>query len=103
MLVRFKATLPVFDSVTVCAALVVLICWFPKLKLFVDRFVVGDWLPAVVKLHVGPVVDAEPLLATTYHWYCVPGARLFQTTDAWEPDGTFETVPRATYPLFCML
>ena len=37
MLVMVSAVVPMLLRVTVCAGLVVLICWFPKLKLPVDR------------------------------------------------------------------
>ena len=53
MLLMVRAALPLLVSVTVCAALVVLTCWFPKLKLVGLRSTAG-----------ADAVVPEPLKAT---------------------------------------
>src|SRR6266511_2447669 len=56
----------------------------------------GAWFagaPAVVKVQVGPVVVSWPSLTVTYHSYSVFAERLLHVVEAFEPDGTFASVP----------
>jgi hypothetical protein len=57
MLVMFSAALPAFLRVTLCAALVVLICWNPNVRLVGDRLTMGP-VPVPVRLIVCGLPEA---------------------------------------------
>src|SRR6266508_3681237 len=49
--------------------------------------------PAVVKVHVDPVVVVWPSLTVTYHSYSVFAERPLHVVEVLEPEGTFTFVP----------
>src|SRR5207302_5400425 len=61
MLVMPSVALPVFLSVTLCVALVVLICWYPNVRLVGDRLTIGP-VPVPVRLIVCGLPEAVSVI-----------------------------------------